>query len=460
MTELDIDQLDINQTHKVECVDLDQNGFGLSFVNNSVLITPNLIPGEHALVKTSYRKGPIWVCILLERFTTSSSRVDPVCTVSDICGGCSIQHVNPINQHKFKHHRLQYLLFKFGSISHTVKPVIKDPHLVYGYRNRTSIPLLKTNTGKLFFGYYKQGSHEIVNINSCPVLKTNINDILCELRNDLENLSLAIHHDLPTKNTIRHVCIRTTEDSRQILICLVTSNDISQLLKSQAHQWLSKFKQLNGVTMNIQPNNNNVIFGPNTTLLAGIDYIVESFCGLQFVITTTDFFQINLRQAEVIVRLICQWITANFNGDTVVDAYSGIGAISLPLAMQGFKVLGLEINRSSVSQAKRNSELNDLPNSQFIAGDVVDLLDHILNSNHSLVLDPPRKGLSSKLLDVISRVKPATISYLSCNPATLARDLKIILNAGIYKIDLIQPIDFFPQTMHLETLVCLIRTSS
>ena len=244
----------------------------------------------------------------------------------------------------------------------------------------------------------------------------------------------------------------------ELLITLVSATTELNGAKDLALEWMSRWPAVAGVTLNLQPRRSNTVLGAITHTLAGRDCIRERFCDLQLQLGTTTFFQINTERAEQIVIVLRDWLLQRGDCQRLIDAYCGIGTISLPIAAAGIGVIGLEINAASVQQAQQNAALNGMTNASFEAGDVAMLLADYLPDHDALVVDPPRKGLAPEVLDAILKCPPKSLAYLSCDSATLARDLKqLVAEDGPYAIDRIQPVDFFPQTTHLECLVLMKR---
>ena len=262
---------------------------------------------------------------------------------------------------------------------------------------------------------------------------------------------------MQTMSGLRFICFRVGFHTGQVLITIVCGKNIKDHLNKLSAKWMAQWKEVVGITLNIQPINNNKIFGNETLTIRGIDYIEEYISGVKLQLTSTTFFQVNTPLAEHIINNIAKWFMKSVRPLKVIDAYCGVGTISLPLCTKGFSVIGIDSLHESIIQAKRNALINSISNAKFIHADVDQTLRDQLSSEDGLILDPPRKGLSQNLIKIILMKLPCKISYLSCNPATLARDLKLITKTGKYELITLQPIDFFPQTTHVECLANLIR---
>ena len=445
---------------ELEAIDLDRDGNGLARWNNWVIVVPGLLPGETASVQLQQRSKSRWLSRLMQRRTESQARRKPPCILASDCGGCTLQHVDEPSQLGWKQGVLTAAMQRIGSVNHPVKPVMA-PDKGLGYRNRALIPLRRAENGSLRMGYFRRGSHRVVNLNRCPVVDPRLDALIAPLKKDIDASALPADHDLTSGDALRHLGLRIGHHTGEILITIVSSTHWPAL-EQMAQAWVTRFPQVRGVTLNLQPQRTNLVLGPKTQLLDGENSIRERFCDLTLQLGTTTFFQINTLQAERIVRCISDWLSSQNPSGRVIDAYCGIGTISLPLAERGLQVFGIEINPDSIDQARMNAARNGLTErTAFVAGDVARLLRAELSACSALVVDPPRRGLDSSVVDAILENPPELVAYLSCNVATQARDLNRLLNPqGCYALEHLQPIDFFPQTTHLENLALLRRISS
>ena len=437
--------------------DLNHQGLGLARWQGWVVIVPQLLPGEEAQVQLLQRKKSQWFARHLKTLVAASGARKPPCILAKDCGGCSLQHLEESVQAEWKRTRLEQTLKRIGGIDLESPAPITNDFGDLGYRNRALIPLLRQED-QLRLGYYRRGSHRIVNLNRCPVLDPRIDSLIKPLKQDLEASGWPADADLHGKPGLRHLGLRVGVGTGELLITLVSATTELNGAKDLALEWMSRWPAVAGVTLNLQPRRSNTVLGAITHTLAGRDCISERFCDLQLQLGTTTFFQINTERAEQIVIVLRDWLLQRGDCQRLIDAYCGIGTISLPIAAAGIGVVGLEINSASVQQARHNAALNGITDARFEAGDVAMLLADYLPNHDALVVDPPRKGLAPEVLDAILKCPPKSLAYLSCDSATLARDLKqLVAEDGPYAIDRIQPVDFFPQTTHLECLVLMKR---
>ena len=439
--------------------DLDQQGRGLARWNGWGITVPQLLPGEEAKVKVQQRQRKMW---LARRGATISSSPDarrPPCILASDCGGCSLQHLSVDAQNSWKQQRLANTLSRIGQLDPDVNALVSPDRESLGYRNRALIPIRRDGR-KVRLGYYKRGSHRIVNLNHCPVLDPRLDALIEPIKRDLEATHWPMDSDLQGEPGLRHLGLRIGVRTGEILITLISATESLQAVDVLSAAWMRRWPQLKGVTINLQPKRSNAVFGDRTICLQGQDAIEERFCGLSLELGTTTFFQVNTPRAERVVEQIRDWITRSEPSQRLIDAYCGIGTIALPLAAAGHRVTGLEISSASVRHAERNAARNRLKHTRFMSGDVARHLRELLPNHDALVVDPPRKGLDPAVLAMVLDYPPRRLVYLSCDPATLARDLRQLAgDSGPYRIEQVQPMDFFPQTSHLECLVLMSRIS-
>ena len=439
--------------------DLDQQGRGLARWNGWVITVPQLLPGEEAKVKVQQRQRKMWLARRVATISSSPDARRPPCILASDCGGCSLQHLSVDAQNSWKQQRLANTLSRIGQLDPDVNALVSPDRESLGYRNRALIPIRRDGR-KVRLGYYKRGSHRIVNLNHCPVLDPRLDALIEPIKRDLEATHWPMDSDLQGEPGLRHLGLRIGVRTGEILITLISATESLQAVDVLSAAWMRRWPQLKGVTINLQPKRSNAVFGDRTICLQGQDAIEERFCGLSLELGTTTFFQVNTPRAERVVEQIRDWITRSEPSQRLIDAYCGIGTIALPLAAAGHRVTGLEISSASVRHAERNAARNRLKHTRFMSGDVARHLRELLPNHDALVVDPPRKGLDPAVLAMVLDYPPRRLVYLSCDPATLARDLRQLAgDSGPYRIEQVQPMDFFPQTSHLECLVLMSRIS-
>jgi 23S rRNA (uracil1939-C5)-methyltransferase len=375
--------------------------------------------------------------------------------VADRCGGCTLQALAPSAQQQWKQQRVATALQRIGGLDAPVRPLLAAPDDL-GYRNRAVIPL-ELREGRLRAGYYQRGSHRIVNLNHCPVLDPRLDGLIAPLKADLEASDWPVdRHAGAPDGGLRHLALRVGSHSGEVLITLISAHGDLPGLEDLARFWLERWPALVGVCLNLQPDPGNRLMGAHTRVVAGRGELREAFAGLELMVAADSFFQVHTRQAERVVPLLFEALE-DVQG-YLVDAYCGIGTFSLPLAAAGWRVLGLEQQGAAVALARRNAAANDLSDTTCFEEAVVgEVLAERLPGSDALFVDPPRKGLEGPALAAIVAGGPPRLLYLSCDPATQARDLALLVREGGYQLRWLQPIDFFPNTSHVETLAVLHR---
>jgi len=444
------------QLIEVTITDLSDSGDGVGRLGSQVVFVPNTVTGDQVLVrllqvKPNYAKGKLHQ--LLE---PSPHRIRARCIVADKCGGCQWQHVAWDYQKLAKHNLVVQALERIGGFnSATVAPILTAVDSL-AYRNKATYPLKRSATGEIQAGYYQQGSHQVINLNQCPVQDSRLNPLLAQIKQDIQQMGWSIYNEQRHQGKLRHLSLRIGRRTGETLLTLITTDWNLQNLTIKAEKWLKSYPQLVGVCINHNPHRTNVIFGDHTRCVAGKPYLREEFAGLEFQLRPETFFQVNTEAAEALLDVIATQLVLTGN-EFLVDAYCGIGTFTLPLAQRVRQVIAIERQTASVEQAQQNAQLNGITNVKFQTGTVEKLLPQLSVTPDLLLLDPPRKGCASAVLKTILEILPTRIIYLSCKPATLARDLKLLCKTGCYQLTSVQPADFFPQTAHVECAAFLVR---
>ncbi len=440
---------------KVEITDLSNGGDGVGRWGDRVVFVPNTVPGDEMRVKLTKVKATHGFGKPAGIVKPSTQRVRPACIVADKCGGCQWQQVSYEAQIAAKHHLVVDTLSRVGKLENIrVDPVLAAEESL-GYRNKATYPVGRSQTNAVKAGYYRQGSHRLVNLNQCPVQDDRLDPLLAEIKQDIQVREWKIYDERTHKGHIRHLSLRIGRRTGQILIALVSRSVKLKGIHEQAQQWMERYPDVVGVLINLNWKKTNAIFGPETFSIAGQPYLEETFAGLSFHIQPATFFQVNTTQAERLLVEI-QAELALTGDEILVDAYCGVGTFTLPLAKQVKHCIGLESFTESVVQAQANAALNNIENVGFRIGDVAALLPALETVPDIVLLDPPRKGCEPEVLAALIAIKPERIVYVSCNPATLARDLRTLCEEGGYRVSRVQPADFFPQTSHVECAVFLV----
>jgi 23S rRNA (uracil1939-C5)-methyltransferase len=452
--------------------DLSDRGDGVGRFEQRVVFVPDTVTGDRVRVRLLHVKPQFAHGKLIEILEPSPHRVRPSCIVADKCGGCQWQHVNYDYQREAKRNLVVQALDRVGGfdasfLEQAVEQLL-PMHDALHYRNKSTYPIgIAENHGpmanpkqprlhgKVIAGYYQKGSHQIVNLNQCPIQDDRLDEILAGVKQDIQTAKWPIYNESNHQGTIRHLSLRIGRRTGEKLLTIVAKDDELKQLWQYSQAWMEEY-DLVGVCLNINSAKTNAVFGDISRCISGREYLQEEFAGLQFQIRPETFFQVHTEQAEAIVHLIEQELQLT-GSETLLDAYCGIGTLTLPLAKKVKKIVGIELQSSAVDQLKINAKLNQIDNLEWHVGSVEALLPGLDVQPDVVLLDPPRKGCDGVVIASLIQRQPARIVYMSCNPATLARDLKMLCGEGGYRLGKIQPADFFPQTAHVETVVFLHR---
>jgi 23S rRNA (uracil1939-C5)-methyltransferase len=447
-----------NTLHTLRIDDLTREGLGLGRLEDGqVILVAGALPGDIVRVRITHQARRHAVAAMMSLVEPSPDRRRSPCILADRCGGCTLQALSDSAQARWKEHLVEQTLQRLGGVAHPAQPLVPAPQPL-GYRNRAVIPLERDGEGKLRAGFYRRGSHQIVNMNHCPVLDPRLDAMIAPLKADLEASGWPVDRHAAAGKTgagLRHLALRIGRRSGERLLTLVSSHTALPRLPEIAAGWLERWPELVGVTLNLQPRADNRLFGPDNRTVGGRDWLLESFAGVELQIGPDTFFQVCSEQAERVVALLQD--TLGDPRGLIVEGYCGIGTFSLPLARSGWQVWGIESHGGAVALARANARRNGLSDRcTFVEGDVGEQLEQGLAEGPvATVLDPPRKGLEEGVVASLLRHRPPLVAYLSCDPATLARDLARLGGEGPYRIRGVHPFDFFPNTSHVETLAVL-----
>ena len=442
---------------EIAIADLSNTGEGVGRFEEQVVFVPDTVPGDRAIVRLVHVKPKYAHGKLHELLEASPHRVRPSCIVADKCGGCQWQHIDYNYQLLAKHNQVIQALQRIGGFVNIPVDAVLTTAAPLGYRNKSTYPLGISATGQVQAGYYQKGSHQLVNLNQCPVQDPRLNPLLAEVKQDIQQRGWRIYDERKHQGQIRHLGLRIGRRTGEMLLTLVVKDWNLPGIEQQAQEWLKRYPQLMGVSLNRNSDRTNAIFGSQTRCIAGVPYLREKFADLEFQILPDTFFQVYTEAAEALLQVIQSEL--NLQGqELLIDAYCGIGTLTLPLAKQVRQAIGIELQPEAVQQAILNAQHNDIHNATFQVGAVEKLLPEMGIIPDVVLLDPPRKGCDRAVIDSLLLSKPSRIVYVSCKVATLARDLKLLCQDGQYTITRVQPADFFPQTAHVEAVAFLVRS--
>ncbi|WP_107668822.1 23S rRNA (uracil(1939)-C(5))-methyltransferase RlmD [Cyanothece sp. BG0011] len=439
---------------ELEIIDLSHTGDGVGKLDGKAVFVSDTVTGDRILARLTHVKKQYAYGKLQEIISPSPHRIRPSCIVADKCGGCQWQHISPEYQLKAKENQVIQALKRIGGFETLpILPILSSPEIL-GYRNKATYPLKRSTTGTVQAGYYQRHSHQIINLNQCPIQDPRLNRILAEVKQDIQAQGWSIYNETTGTGKLRHLGLRIGKKTGEILLTLVSTSKNLTNFQQQAKTWMQRYSQLVGVSINYNPHRGNKILGEETFNYVGRPYLIETFDNLQFQLSADTFFQVNTEAAEILLKVLLE--NFSFTGEeTLIDAYCGVGTFTLPLAQKVAQVIGIESHKNAIEQAQNNAQINGINNAKFHQGTVEEILPSLNISPDIVVLDPPRKGCDRQVIDTLKEIGSSVIIYISCQPSTLARDLEKLCQQGPYTLQWIQPVDFFPQTPHVETITLI-----
>lgn len=446
-----------NDQIEVTFSDLTQDGSGVAKVDGYTLFVPGGLPGEQAMVQVLKTKKGYGYGRIIELTQAGEERTTPPCPIYDQCGGCAIQHIGAKGQLDYKREIVKNALERIGGLSGVQVDETLGMNDPWHYRNKIQVPVAQQD-GHFAFGFYKKRSHDIVNMDHCIITEPIIDEVVQTARRIAEEKGITPYDEAKNRGVLRHVMARSGKKTGEVMVVFITRTEELPFRKVLIKALTEVYPQIKSIVQNVNPKRTNAIMGEKTKTLWGRDVIYDQIGDVTFAISARSFFQVNPIQTEVLYGKALEY--AGLTGEeTVIDAYCGIGTISLFLAKKAKKVYGVEIVPEAIDDARQNAELNKITNAHFEAGKAEEVIPKWQEQGIQpdvIVVDPPRKGCDAALIDTMLAMRPKRIVYVSCNPATLARDLKLLV-AGGFDIKRVQPVDMFPQTMHVECVVLMSR---
>lgn len=456
-----------NEIVTVEITDIGVSGEGIGHVDGYTLFIKDAIIGDVVEAKVMKAKKNYGYARLMQVIQPSPDRVEPKCAYARKCGGCQIQEMSYERQLAFKEQKIRGNLERIGGfaeeeINRVMEPVVGMEH-PFGYRNKAQFPFGTDREGNPITGFYAGRTHDIIANTDCALGVEQNQEILELILQYMKEYHIAAYDEKTGKGLLRHALIRYGFKTKEIMVCLVVNG------KKLPHgeKLIEKLIKLEGMTsITISPNTrrDNVIMGDSYETLWGQGYITDYIGNVKYQISPLSFYQVNPVQTEKLYGLALEY--ADLKGDeTVWDLYCGIGTISLFLAQKAKQVYGVEIVPQAIDDARQNAQINAIENAEFFVGKAEEVLpeyyenyarEHYGENAHAdvIVVDPPRKGCDETLLETIVKMQPEKVVYVSCDSATLARDLKYLCANG-YEMKIVRGVDQFPNTVHIET-VCLL----
>ena len=445
-----------NETILIDIVSIGEAGEGIGKIDGFTLFIHGAIPGDKVKAKIIKVKKAYGIGKLIQVVTPSVDRVNPPCPYVDQCGGCQVQHVDYSAQLRYKHDFVKSSMERIGKIDVEVEPTLgmDDP---FRYRNKGQYPVGgETKSPKI--GFFKARTHEVIDVDVC-LLQSKAADLVVNIiREELPKLNWPIYDEKKNKGFLRHILVRTAYKTGDMMLVFVVKGNKLQGAHKLIDRLRAEVPELKSIILNENKSKGNRVLGFKNKTVWGDDKITDYIGDLSFEISPLSFFQVNPVQTEKLYGKALEF--AGLTGvETVFDIYCGIGSISLFLAQKAKKVIGVEIVEDAIKDARANAIRNGLINTEFHVGAAEVVIPELYEKGYKadvVVVDPPRKGCDEVVLQTIANMKPDRIVYVSCKASTLARDLRILEDLG-YKTTKVQPVDMFPMTGHVETVVQMQR---
>ena len=434
-----------DQVHGV-CSGYTHDGHGVVKVNGFPLFVKGMLEGEEGDLVVTMAKKTFGYGRLMKRSVTSPQRVTPPCPIAKQCGGCQLQHMSYSEQLQFKKQKVQDVIQRIAHLDVEVQDVLGMQEYTH-YRNKGQIPV-GMDKGKTVTGFYRINSNSIIDTDTCLIQSERINEVLQEMRRLLQTYNNA--------KVFRHLLIKHAFSSDEVMVVWIVRSFQIPHEKEMVRELSEALPFVKSIIVNLNQRTDNVILGDKEKLLYGERVIVDSIHDLKFSISSKSFYQVNPKQTEVLYGKALEF--AQLTGkETVLDLYCGVGTISMFLAQQARHVTGIEIVPQAIQDARKNAALNGIANIEFVCSDAASYAKKLCEQGMHpdvIVVDPPRKGCDAEAIESMVMMQPKRIVYVSCDPGTLARDLKLLKEKG-YHTEIVQPVEMFPFTHHVETVVLL-----
>lgn len=442
-----------NQIYEAVITDYTTEGQGVAHIEGCAVFVPNAVVGERVnlritLVRKTWAAGKI-----TEILEKSPHRVNRACPVAKLCGGCTFWHMDYAEECRLKAERVKNCLNRIGGENLEEVPILAAP-ACEGYRNKAQYPVARKN-GKAYAGFFKEGTHEVVQMDRCRILPEETDRVKSIVIDYVNKHNVPVYDESTHRGLLRHIYVRRGAVSGQILVCLVVNGDGLPKLPAL----IEALKAVPGFTtlvLSVNIKKGNAVLGDKFVTLYGPGYIEDTLCGLNFRLSARSFYQVNHAQAQRLYEtaIAMAGITKD---DLVLDLYCGVGTITLAMASAAGRVIGVEVVPQAIEDAKDNARRNGIENAEFFCADAgAAALELEQKGIHPdiITVDPPRKGLNGDAIEAIARMSPKRLVYVSCDPATLARDVALLKERG-FRVEKVTAADLFPRCSHIESIVLL-----
>lgn len=451
-----------NETVTLEITDINNLGFGVGRSEGIVVFVAGAVSGDTVRAKL-IKVNKSWCVGRLEEIILPSPHrtEEKYCTAPESCGGCVYRNITYSHELELKREYVKNAFRKCGLPLVTVREVLTAGD-TRGYRNKAQYPV-KGENGKIRAGFYAARTHNIVPSEACSLQMPDFSEIVNFICDYAEKNRITAYDEISGRGLLRHIYLRKGEATGEIMVCLVINGRGLPSNEGFSREIRERFEGVKSVMLSVNTKQTNVVLGDEFICIGGRDYIEDVLCGVRFRISAGSFYQVNRKGAELLYGIAAD--LAKPEGKTVIDLYCGTGTIGLSMAKRAKRVVGIEIVDEAVKCAKINAEINGITNAEFYCGDASDAEGLLGNAQRQsggiispdvVIMDPPRKGSTPELINYLSRIDARRVVYVSCDPDTLARDCAEFVRLG-YEMSEVTPVNMFPRTGHVESVVCLTR---
>ena len=444
-----------NQIYEAVISDYTSEGQGVARIEGCAVFIPNAICGERVRVRIEKAQKTWAAGKIVELLERSDHRINRECPVAKLCGGCDFHHMDYAEETRLKAERVRACLNRIGGESLESIPILAAPGC-HGYRNKAQYPV-SSHKNKAFAGFFRAGTHQVIENDRCLILPEEMDRVKNAVIGHMNRFRIPAYDEATHTGLVRHIYVRRGAVSGQVLVCLA----VNGRKLPHAPELIESLKTIPGFTtlvLSVNTKKGNVVLGDEFITLYGPGTIEDTLCGLVFRLSPRSFYQVNHHQAQRLYQAAIEQAQIT-KEDTVLDLYCGVGTITLAMAGAAGRVIGVEVVPQAVEDARENARRNGIENAEFFCGDAgqaaLELEKQGIKAD-VVVVDPPRKGLNADTIEALSRFAPRRIVYVSCDPATLARDVALLKERG-YSLKSAMAADLFPRCAHVESIVCLVR---
>ena len=445
----------VGQILEADVTGYTSEGSGVARVENLAVFIAGAIRGERVKLRIAHIGHTAAYGELLQVIAPSPDRIQPDCPHTKACGGCAFRHMTYEEELRAKRQRVLDALNRIGGFDLADLPITGGEPV--GYRNKAQYPVANIG-GKPRAGFYRERSHTVVPVKRCAILPEEADLAKAAVLSWMEEQHVSVYDETTRKGLVRHIYVRSAMGTGQVLVCLVINGDGIPNEKSLVDKLLKTVDNFKTLVLSIHKKPGNAVLGDRFVTLYGCGFLEDTLCGLKFRLSPASFYQVNRAQAQKLYEKAVE--LAGLTGkETVLELYCGAGTITLTMSRKAGKVIGVEIVEDAIRDAKRNAEENHVENVEFYCADASKAAEMFANAGTRpdvIVVDPPRKGMTETVIDAMAAMAPERIVYISCDPATLARDLRLLHERG-YELQQAEAFDLFPRCAHVETVVLMSR---